>query len=187
MATAPTLSSYKSEVIAGDVSGLIDNITDAQFVSLLNQALINKHEEIVRDCPSVGRGSSTLTFSSNSYSISLPSSVDPDETKEVTVFSESSRSEASIIPKYGFCRRFSGSLFFENEQPSGTSYYIEYTKEPNEYALTGLESQTFSEGINRRTKKYIAYEIRKLYYDGLQNNEPSSAGNKLRGDSNDIS
>ena len=187
MATSPTLDVYKTEVLNSDLSGLMDGITDAQFVALLNQAIINKHDELLRDCPSSYSGSETLTFSSDSNSIALPTDIDPDETRQVLLYNDISRDVSTILQDNEIWRRYAGELRFDSLQKSGQVYYIEYTIEPNEYETTGLSSQTFTEGVNRRAKKYINYELRRLYYDSLRLNEPSSAGANLRIQANDIS
>lgn len=183
MSTLITVSAFKSEVISGDISGLFDGVSDAQFLALLNQSLINKHEELQRDCPSAYAGHGTLTFASDSYEIDLPNDCDPNETKEVLLFTDTNR-ETDVILQSDVYRRFGGKLRFNAQQKKGQTYEVEYTSEPNEY--DDIED-SFEESVNRRSKKYLAYEIRKLYYDALRNNEPSAAGNKLRVDSNDIS
>jgi len=184
MASTVTLNTYKTDVIGLETSGLMDDITDSQFVYLLNQAIINRHAELTRDCPSVYQKNATLTFSSAAQEVSLPSDADTDSSRSVCIFSDTNR---NVLLESEMYRLFGGSVRFITEQPSGQNYYIEYIAEPSEYDPdSALSGQTLAESVSRKAKKYIAYEILRLYFDGIQNAEVSSAGQNRLSQANRI-
>jgi len=185
MATAQTLTQFKQYVIDSETSGIIDNITDAQFTVLLSQAIINRYQELKKDNPAEYFNTATLTFASDSFDLALPTDIDPDETKSFLLYDNSDRISGTIVDRARY-RRQGGNIHFENKQNSGKQYFIEYAQEINQFDSSNM-ALTVPETVNVRSKSYLMYEIRTLFFDGLRNSEASATGQNMKVNANRIS
>lgn len=179
-----TLTQFKSLTVSQDFSGRMDSITDAQFVVALNMAINNKINDLKKDSPDTYFGTGTLTFATNSYTIALPSDIDPNLSKEVLLFQDMNKNRSTLLPRQMW-RREGSNLRFEYEQLSGKQYYIEYSKVFSPYVAT--MSTQVTETINPRATDYLAAEIRRLWYDGQTNAEASAAGQNMLSNANRLS
>lgn len=184
MATAIDLTAFKAYTISTDFSGIMANITNDQFVILLSQAIINKQMELKHDVSDAYFGTSSLTTTSGGFTASLPSDIDPDTTKNILIFNSDNRIPGSELDR-SFWRRQGSTIRFSFSQ-SGKVYQLEYQKEPNQYDSTNM-SQTVPETVNPRSKSYLAYEMLKIFFDGLRNGEASATGQNAQVNSNRIS
>ena len=64
-----TVTELKALTLSEDLTGIISDITDAQFVALLNQALILKQTEIKKDVPAAFDKTTTLTMGGGGYEL----------------------------------------------------------------------------------------------------------------------
>lgn len=178
------ITNLKALTISEDLTGIMSDITDDQFVDMLNQALILKQNELKKDVPDAFQGTSTVS-SSDGYEIALPADIDPDKTKNFLLFWDTNRSRTSIISRSMY-RRFGNKIRFDWQQTTAQQYGLEYQKVLNTYSSASMSTDV-EETANPRASLYLRHEIRKLYFDALQQNEQSSAGINYAGQSNRIS
>jgi len=169
-----TVTELKALTLSEDLTGIISDITDAQFVALLNQALILKQTEIKKDVPAAFEKTTTLTMGGGGYELSLPADIDPDATKNSMLFWDTTRPRFSIVSR-GVYRRFGNVLRFDWMQTVGKQFGFEYRSYINTYSDASMGTSV-AETEHPRSSLYIRHEIRKLFYDALQQNEQSSAG-----------
>ena len=168
-----TVSQLKIQTLAEDLTGIISDITDDQFVVLLNQALIQKQSELKKDVPAVFQKTTTLALNGG-YELNLPTDIDPDLTKTFNLFWDENRSRATIISR-NYYRRFGDVIRFDWAQSNNKTIAIEYQAVSNMYDSATMTAPVL-ETANPRASLYLRHEIRSLFYNSLQQNENSSAG-----------
>ena len=133
------------------------------FLNWLNQALVNRHEEI---CDLSNKWTtSDSTFSSKGYELSLPSNWDNTSTIVLYTDSDMQNEEDRWETKFGVIR-------FDQEQSAGTKYYFRYRQQPTIYTAMG---ETLSEADNPRLKKILMEETIALFLQSEEDLEMSSA------------
>lgn len=185
MATAQTITAFKTFVIETETSGIMANITDSQFVTLLNQSLVNRYQELKTDAPVEYFKTATLTFATEGFEIALPTDIDPTNTTSFQLFDNAQRIGGSLLDR-ALWRRQGGNIRFNFSNNVGKQYFLEYAKEPGLYD-SASPSDLVDETANLRSKNYLGYEIRKLFFDGLRNSEAAAAGQNQLVNANRIS
>ena len=180
-----TVTELKALTLSEDLTGIISDITDDQFVALLNQALILKQTEIKKDVPAAFEKTTTLVMGGGGYELTIPADIDPDKTKNSMLFWDTTRPRSSIVSRSVY-RRFGNTLRFGGMQTVGAQFGFEYRSYINTYVSTTMGASV-AETEHPRASMYIRNEIRKLFYDSLQQNEQSAAGINYGGISNRIS
>lgn len=109
-------------------NAIFDNTSTSNIREWLNDAIVLHRTYIRNRAKDIYNISDTLTFTTASNEVSLPSDLDSSVTVLLKTTKYAHNSVSSI--EYIVDR---GNIIFYAEQPAGAIYYIEYTANPNRY------------------------------------------------------
>ena len=169
--SALTTSQFMT-VVQNSAAGRMADMTAPQFISYLNDAIVNRYSELKTLIPTIYRKKSTI--SASGYTASLPSDFKqgqtlqlyshPDsESWEYLVPSDEAWVEAGVI-------RFSGSV--------SETYYLRYNANESYYSA----GNEISETIDSQARLLLQEEIKALYFsainEGVQTDSSANSLNK---------
>lgn len=150
MAIAVTITAFYN-----DLDSLTNNkftgVTAGQKVRYLNRAILNRFIDIKALNPSLYQTNATITASSDTQDLDYPSNI--DRGSEFLLYYDAERN--NIVPSTDY-RPMGDKLHFSFKVASGTSYYIEYTKEPNRYSAV---TDTLLESADVRIYEILQTEV----------------------------
>lgn len=162
------LSDFKVELV-GIAEGSIEDISDPQVIRLLNRAIVNRYDEVLNSCDSAYMKKQTLTASSDTYELDIPTDFYKKETSSIwNVFLD----ENYIQMMAGKNLRFwieGNKIKFDSKVKSGDSYYLRYSKKPTRYTAI---TDTF---LEEDALEILISEVQALFYTGIDENEPNAS------------
>jgi len=159
-----TITEFKDEILTYGGNEVDDIGSDTSaFVNWVNQALVNRHEEV--SAMSNKWATSTSTFSADGYELDLPT--DWDWMSEMILYTDSDRQM-----EYDLWTKKFGVIRFESKQASSTTYYLRYRQQPTTYTAM---ADTFTEIANPRLKKLLMEEVIGLFLQSEEDLEMSSS------------
>jgi len=175
--TAQTTSDFKAFVLSS-ARGRMADMSDADFISFLNEALVNKYSELVRMVPSVYSKKTTLTVS-NSYTATLPT--DYKQTQLPQLFQDANSEHwIALYPSELFTCEGGENRFYSQ---TNDTFGLRYTARESQYS----SGETVAETLDAQAKHMLLEEIKGLYFDAIEEGEPSGASQNARGKANDLS
>ena len=161
-----TTSQFRDFVVSQTANRMSD-ITESEFVAYLNQALINRYDEMVRLVPQHYSKKTSITASG--YTASLPSDFKKDQTLELYDSENYEGWEALVPDDYAYLEagviRFGGNV--------SDTYYLRYVKDESEY----VSGDSVLETDDKQAKQILAEEIKALYYEAF--NEGRATDNSV--------
>ncbi len=159
-----TITNFKDELLLYGGNEVDDIASDTNaFLNWVNQALVNRHEEV---CVLSNKWTtSSLTFSTKGYELAQPT--DWDRISEIILYKDSDHQY-----EYDYVRPEFGILRFALEQAASTTYYLRYRQQATTYTAMG---DTFTEIANPRMKKIMMDEVIGLFLQSEEDLEMSSA------------
>ena len=159
-----TITTLSTDIIAygGDEVAEIGDSSTA-FINWVNQALVNRHEDI---CALINKWTTdSFTFSAKGYEESVPT--DWDNTSSMYLFTDSNHQTYydDWTVEFGVHR-------FDSEQPASKTFYRRYRQMPTVYTAVG---DTLVEAANPRLKKIIMEEVIAMYLASQNDLEASNA------------
>lgn len=162
------LTDLKKELVTL-AEGSIEDITNPQFIRLLNRAIFNRYEEVRNMCEESYMLEVTLTASSESYDIDLPDNFYFREDRNVWhVYDDASFTCMAAGKGPNFWRK-GKKLRFATKLNSQEKVYLLYSKAPTRY--TSMD-ETFLEDEAMET---LLSEVQALYYGAIDENEPNAS------------
>lgn len=162
------LDAVKVELV-GLAEGSLEDITDPQFRRLLNRAIDNRYEEVVEICDAEYMLEITLTASSVSNVIAVPSNFYTREDRNVWHLYES---ENFIDMRGGKDELFwqkGSNIRFYAKLTQNEEVHLQYSKTPTRYTTMG---ETF---LEENALEIILSELQALYYAAIDENEPNAS------------
>jgi len=170
MPTPLTVQEFQS-FIQKSAFGSMQDMSPDDFISYLNQAILNTYEKLTYYAPKVY--SAKATISVNGFTADLPDDYNQEQEAEL-YYDENVEVSGTMLPDELFSV-IAGELRFTNKQ-SGKTYYLRYTKEPNEYATS---SEVVEETVSVRTKNVLLNEVKALYFDAVNEEAPTDAAENV--------
>lgn len=180
MATKITVSGMFTE-LDNLTNGKFNNVPNEKKLAYLNRAILDVWPQLMSHCPEVTNGEGVITATSDTTTIDLPSNCDTSSSNIVLVFHDQTRNDGLSSDLF---YPYAGKLRFNYTVRSGTSYYLEYTKEPSRYTLV---TSDLEESSSIRSLEIIKSQVEHLRDVDLRQgqNSPQAQASQFR--ANEIS
>lgn len=175
MATTLSTSEFLTFVQASAFGRMAD-MASADFVSYLNQAIVNRYPDMKRLVPSAY--SEKVTISASGYTASLPNDYKQSQTPQL--YTDENSEHWSALLDTDLYTVESGELRFYNSQTE--TYWMRYSKEEGQY----VAGDTVLETKDPQAKHILAEEIRALYFSATSEGESTDAEQNSLSKSNRI-
>jgi hypothetical protein len=150
-----TTSQFRDFVIT-QTAGRLSDMPESQFVVYLNQAVVNRYQELKRICPNVYSKKTTIV--ANGQTATLPTDFKLDQ--ELILMEGVSERWESIIPT-DWAWLEAGEIRFAGT--TNQSYTLRYSKKESQYVSGDIVEET----SDAQAKHLLAEEIKALYYEAF--------------------
>ena len=162
------LDAVQSELVSL-AEGSIEDITEPQFIRLLNRAIDNRYEEVVNICDGNYMLETTLTASSESYEVDLPDDFYRREDRNIWhLFDDDSFTSMRPGKEVYFWVKGS-KLRFDSKMQTGDKVYLQYSKKPTRY------TKITDDFLEEDCLEMLLSELQSLYYAAIDENEPNAS------------
>lgn len=174
--TAQTTSEFLT-FIQNSARGRMADMSDTDFISFLNEALVLKYEELSRIVPSVYSKKTPITVS-NAYTATLPS--DYKQGQVPALYTEENIEAWGALYPQVLYEVEAGVIRFYDE--TNDTFYLRYTANESYYA----SGDTVAETIDSQARHMLMEAIKSLYFDAVEEGEPSGASQNAKQKANDL-
>lgn len=163
--TAKTVSEFMT-FVQNTSPGRMEEMTSPEFISYLNQALVNRYAEIRRLVPSLYQGKATLSV--GGFSVSLPT----DYKHGQTCYLFQDANNESIDSLYPTTLYYTEGDSIKFNDSTTNTFYLKYYKNESYYSGSG---ESVAETKDSQAMHLLSEEIKALFFDAQFDNESNNA------------